>query len=325
MGLSMKMINIIKCTAFSLAFMFTPFSIAAKVLSLSPAGEQFNEILEGLKGDLDGELSFVNLTITKKSNISEIKQALKKHQPNIVVLVGNTSVNLYSKYQATNKGQEFPPGIAVAALFLDQFIAKLTNVTGIAYEIPLVTSMLNVRSVVKNNIKRVGVVHREWMTDFIQTNREFTQAEGIELISIALENKDKNRPKNLRKQLATLLKNDIDALWVINDNNLLNAKTLSKAWLPEIRKAKIPVVVGIESLLTSKINLGSFGIIPDYYGLGVQTASLLIDIMDNDWQIEEISIEQPLSVKKSINLTVLKNNNIAIDAEKISVFDHVID
>lgn len=297
---------------------------AETVLTMSPKGAQFQEIIEGMKEDLGEELDFKNLVVDKSTSIKDVAESFDSLAPSAVVLVGNQSVNLYSKYQRSVGQKQFPPGIAVAALFLEKFIPKLTNVTGIRYEIPLVTSIPSIRNLVQGDIKKVGVVHRELMDDFININKKYTDAEGVELVSVKLLNKDKQRVKNLKKELQQLLESDIDALWVINDNNLLNGSTISKAWLPLIQSSALPVIVGIESLLNTKFSFGSFGIVPDHYGLGVQAASQLIDIMDNEWEISGDSLEQPLSVKKLVNTTVLKKKRIPYDATQLATFDSVI-
>lgn len=293
-------------------------------LVFSAQGQAFNEVVAGIAGDLEEDLQFEVYMIGKTSKVSEIEAQIKKHQPKIIILVENSSIQLYKKYQKKNPNASFPPSVAVAALFVDRFIKGLKNSTGIRYEIPAVTSVVNLRQILPTKVKRVGVVHREWMTGMIEENAKYCRAEGIELVPIALPNKDGKLDKKLKDGLSKLVKNDIDALWVLNDNALLNTKTIRSAWLPTIGKADLPVIVGVRSMLTTRLNFGSFAIVPDHYALGVQAASVIGEIMDEDWEIGDRDIEQPLSVKKVVNVSVLNNKKVKYRKDKLSAMDEVV-
>jgi ABC-type uncharacterized transport system substrate-binding protein len=173
-------------------------------------------------------------------------------------------------------------------------------------------------------VQRVGVVHRQWMNRLIMQNAAYCRTEGIELVSVSIPNKSKILDKKLKQGLKSLLDKKIDALWVLNDNALLNTGMLRTAWLPIVAQSEIPVIVGIEPLLSSKLNLGSFAIVPDHYALGVQAASIIADIMEEGWQIGERTIEQPVSVKKMVNLTVLANKGLGYKPKALQNIDQVI-
>ena len=293
-------------------------------LILTAQGKAFSEVVNGISGDLEEELNFETYIIGKGSKVSEIEAQIKKHKPKIIILVENNSIKLYEKYQKANPGVDFPPSVAVAALFVDRFIAKLKNATGIRYEIPAVTSIVNMRSVLSGKIKKVGVVHRKWMTKLIEENAKYCRSEGIELVSIAIPNKDSKLDKKLKSGLKSLLNQKVDAIWVLNDNVLLNRKMIGNAWLPVIGKARLPVIVGIKPMLSTKLNFGSFAVVPDHYALGVQAASIIGEIMDEDWEIGDRDIEQPVSVKKVVNVTVLNNKKVKYREDRLSAMDEVV-
>lgn len=292
-------------------------------LIFTSQGKAFQEVVQGITGDLEEDLSFVTVTLNKKSSASDIKSAIKKHKPKVIVLIENNSLKLYEKYQKENPKADFPPSVAVAALFVDRYLSKLKNATGIRYEIPAVTSIVNMRSVVSKPVKKVGVVHRDWMKSLIEQNAKYCRAEGIELVSISVPNKGKGLESKLKSGLKKLSK-DVDAIWVLNDNALLNGKMIRSAWLPTIGKAKLPVIVGIRQILGTKLNFGSFAVVPDHYALGVQAASIIGEIMDEDWEIGDRDIEQPVSVKKVVNVAVLNNKNVDYNEDKLSAMDEVV-
>lgn len=293
-------------------------------LIFTAKGAVFDEVVLGITGDLEEDLNFKTVTLSRKSTVKEIEKHIKSVKPKIVVLVENNAVGLYQKYQKANPKAEFPPSIALAALFVDRYVGKLKNATAIRYEIPAVTSIVNMRAILKNDVKKVGVVHREWMKPIIEQNAKYCRAEGIELVSISLPNKDGKLDKKLKSGLDNLRKKDVDAIWVLNDNALLNGKMLKNAWFPVMKKSKLPVIVGVDLFLKSDWNFGSFAIVPDHYSLGVQAASIIGEIMEEDWEIGDRDVEQPVSVKKIVNTTVLENKKIQFKQDKLSAMDEVV-
>ncbi len=307
-------------------YLVAPFSFANEDVALifTSKGVAFEQVIAGISDDLEEDLQFEIYTLNKKSNISEIEDQIKEHQPKIIILIENGPLKLYTKFQKAHPNNDFPPSVAVAALFVDRYLGKIKNATGIRYEIPAVTSAVNLRSVLNRKVKRVGVVHRSWMTSMIVNNAKYCAEEGIELVSIVIPNKDKSLDKKLKQGLQKLLDNKVDAIWVLNDNTLLNRKMIGSSWLPALGKSKIPVIVNIKPLLSTKLNLGMFATIPDNYALGVQAASLIGEIMDDDWEIGDREIEQPLSVKKILNLTVLNKKGLNYHLDKLNTMDEVM-
>ena len=295
-----------------------------KALVFKTEGEAFNEVLKGITDDLEEDLIFVPHDVTKATTPDDIGAVLKKTSPQIVILIGNEAINAYTRFQNESGQEEFPPSLAIAALFVDKLVSNINNATGIRYEIPAVTSIVNMRSMLDQRVKRVGVIYREWMKDFIEENQTYCQSEGIELVTKELPNKSKKMPKLLAKGIKELMKKKVDAFWIINDNALLNRDALLKAWIPSLKKAKQPVIVGVDSLLATKLNFGSYAIVPDHYALGVQGASAIAEIMDEDWSLEDRDIEQPLSVKKLMNISIMKKKGAKIKPDALNKIDTII-
>lgn len=120
------------------------------------------------------------------------------------------------------------------------------NTTGIRYEIPAVTSLVQLRSLMQRPLKKVGVIYRQWMGDFIRQNQRWCQQENIELVSVELPNQLST--SKLKYQLKHLLRKDIDTLWVVNDNGLLRPRSIQNVWLPLLKNVDKPVLVGINAL-----------------------------------------------------------------------------
>ena len=294
------------------------------VLVIKTEGQAFDEVLKGIKDDLEEELDIQMLSVNKSTSVKMLSETIINTNPSILILIGNQAINVYSQYQKKFEGQNFPPSLSIAALFVDKIIGNIQNGTGIRYEIPAVTSIVNMRSMLNSKVEKVGVIYRSWMKDFIEENRRYCESEGIELVAYEIPDKSNKTPQMLKKGLKSLKKSKVDAYWIINDNALLNKDALLKAWLPEFRKIKKPVIVGVDSLLPTKLNFGSYAIVPDHYALGIQGANRILDIMDDDWQLSNDNIEQPLSVKKMLNLSITKKRGITIKNSAIDKVDLVI-
>jgi hypothetical protein len=164
----------------------------------------FDEILLGIRDDLENELMLVEMNIDKDTSNKNIDHMIDKNAPRLIILMGNKAVNLYAKYQSNHDSSNFPPAIAIAALFIDKFALKLKNTTAIRYEIPAVTSVVTLRSILDKPIKKIGVIYREWMSEIIEENRKYCEAEDIELIGIKLPNKINNVSKSIKSALHKL-------------------------------------------------------------------------------------------------------------------------
>jgi len=315
-------------TLLILLFMLSPMAGVAQednLLVFKGQNAVFDDVMKGLREELDGEITINEVIINNDSKIDTFKQTLKQYQPSAVILLGNKAANRYAQLQKSTKGDQYPPSITMAALFAERIIPQLSNATAVRFEIPVVTSLLTMRQFFVEPIKKVGVVHRAWMSPTIEENRKFLNAEGVEIVSYTLPDKPKKPAKLLKKGVEKLIDSKVDVIWIISDNVLLNAETLDKVWLPVSAKSKLPVLVGIEALAESKLQFGNVAVTPDLYGLGAQGASIIFDLMDNDWVFDDTEIRQPIAVKKVVNQAILNERSIQYRKENFSIFDRVIE
>ena len=312
-----------------LVFLILPFSEVAfssegTIYVFRPADTAFKEIASSIEDDISEEIDVVTIEVDKNFNPSSFKKRIETVKPNAIVLLGNSTLNHYIQYQKENPNTNFPPAIATAALFVDKLIPKLKNTSAIRYEIPAVTSIVNMRNVLKKPVKKVGILYREGLRSVIDEYEVYCKEEGIELVRAELPNVNKKVEKKISKSLKTLLKSDVDAFLVLNDNALLTSAGFSKGWKPTIGSKNIPIIVGIDALSKPQLNFGSFSFVPDNSGLGMQAASLIWDLLDNDWEFDADKIQEPLSVKKTINRIVLDKKKIPYSKDRLGSFDKVI-
>jgi len=319
----MKRLTGTKSIVLILLILLIPQVIFAEtILVLRSEGETFDQTYKAIYDDLHDEVTFIEKIIKRKTSTNDIEQSIRNIKPKIIILIGNKSVALYSSYQASVTDKNFPPGLALSALYIDKQLANVKNTSGIRYEIPAVTSAVQVRSLLNKPVRKIGVIYRQWMSDFIQINKDFCRQEDIELVTIKLENNPSFQ--EVKYHLKHLIKDDIDALWVVNDNILLSARLIQNAWIPALKNFNKPVIVGIDALTSTPLSFGTFSISPDNYALGVQGAEMIAEIIDNNWKIDQPDIVEPLSITKLLNVKLSKSKNIPINMQKLDAIDRLI-
>ena len=294
-----------------------------KVLVVRPAGSTFEEARKGIVETLGEGWQFHDLVAGKDFNATALVERWKATAPHAIVLMDNRSVGVYREAR-TLLGDTTTPVVALMGVRIDLAIQQMPNVVGVNYEIPAVTSMVNLRSVLPVPLRRIGVVYRASWGDFFQKQSEFCAPESLELVGRAIP--DEGDPaSSLRKALDELLvKEKVDVLWILNDNLFLNAKIIQSVWMPMVKKAKVLSVVGVEPLVNPALDFGSFAVLPDHYALGSQVAGLLHEIQDMSWKVEDPRADQPLSVVKILNAKQVKKRSGLRD-DKLGEIDKVLE
>lgn len=274
---------------------------AESILVLHPQGNDFAEAIKGIRENLEG-FDVQDVVVSKDSPAGTVAQALASASPEAVVLMDNHSIRLFKEYQAAlPDSAPRIPSIALMAVQVELAIGGIRNATGISYEVPAVTTIVNLRSLLQAPIGKVGVIYRASMESFFVKNAAFCKRENIELVGVKVAD-DADAKTALKNGLEQLnAGGGVDALWVLNDNFFLNVALLKSVWLPAAAKQRKPIVVGVESLIATSLNFGTFAVLPDPYGLGSQTANLIFDLKDNGWDASERGIDQPVSVVKILN------------------------
>jgi len=307
-----------------LALVLTGWASAQnKILVVRPAGTTFEEARKGILETLGAGWQIQDLVANGDLTTKEFTAAWKSAAPKALVLMDNHSVGLYREARSI-VGDTVTPVVALMGVRVDLAIASLHNAIGINYEIPAVTSMVNLRSVIPVPLRRIGVIHRASWGDFLKRQSEFCAPESLTLIGRSIP--DEGDPTSA---VATALKEllgdeKIDALWILNDNLFLNAKIIQGTWMPAIKKSKVLTVVGVEPLVNPSLDFGSFAVLPDNYALGSQVAGILQEIQDAGWKVEEPRVDQPLSVLKILNSRQVKKRS-GIRSEKLGEIDKVLE
>lgn len=294
-----------------------------QLLVLGPESVGFSQVIDTLKQELATEFTIDHQVVNERMSYEQFEKLILRRQPKALVLMDNISINYYRLFQRLHPDpQQQIPAVAAMALFMDRAVEGLNDVTGIRYEVPAIISLVHLRDLVDRPIKKVGVIYRKQAEAFIQEQRLTCQLEQIELVGVSIPNQSESLNRDIRKALDRLNKEDVDALWVLNDSVVLSPEALTYAWLPKIRRFHKPVVVGVMPLIDG-IPLGGFAVLPDHEGIGLQISNLVFEILDRDFRPQESRVINPVSVKTILNLKQI-TKDVPLRTEKLGQVDTII-
>jgi hypothetical protein len=277
------------------------------LLVVTPISENTNTVLTTFVQEVSEEFDVSVLATNADTKVIDLATRLHMTKPACVVLMNNPSVALYRKYQAQYPNDDFPAAVVVMASFLEQIHRGLHNTTGISYEMPGVTIVAKLRTLFDQPIRRVGVVYRKDLRPFLLRQIKLAKPELIEFAAYQVS--DEPSAREIRRAISYLRKErGVEALWILNDNALLGDKeVLAGGWMRALEDFKMPVIVGVSSLVNPKVHFGSFAMLPDHAALGTQAADMVFELRDEEWDAKGRTIEDPLSIKTVVDLSLAKD------------------
>lgn len=291
------------------------------VLVLLPSSASAKATLDGLRSELADEVTLIPRYVDARTEVADVEAAVTLVKPVAVVLMNNPTVRLYRTWQRARPGRA-PPAVAVLSSFLRETGRGVEKLTGVIYEVPLITSLINLRTLLTQPVKRVGVLFRPSFRGYVEEQRAFLAAEGFELVPLEVSGEDL---RELRDGLERLrLEERVDALWVLNDNVLLAREALISGWLPGLRNNRTPVVVNVGSLLSRSVEFGSFAVLPDHRALGVQAANLVAQLAGGGWPQDGLELEYPISVETVLDVRFARKH-LALDEERLATVDRLVE
>ncbi len=296
------------------------------ILVIRPDGPKFEETLKGLRQELGAGFQVMDKVHDPKSTASALIKDLRTYRPLAVVLMDNGPISLYGAAQREwTDSIAMPPSICLMAVRVDRAMEGLQRSMGIFYEVPAVITMMNLRNIMKAPLRRVGVVHRHSMDGFIRRQAELCESENIELVQYQISDSTRDVVGAVRAGLHHLTRREnVDAIWIPNDNFYLTPEIIERAWLPGLERYRKPVVVGVENLVSPVIKFGTFAVLPDHYGLGAQAAGLILEGQDDAWDFEAGTVHHSLAVHKILNID-LTLRYMRINKDRLNEIDILVE
>ena len=290
-----------------LLILISAIFLATASLADSPKKILISQVIEHpdlnitTKGIIDSltQNGFTNIKVENAQGSSviaaQIAAKFVNKNPDIVVGVGTVSAQSFLKYTLKNQ--------LVFSTVTDPLSAGLitNNVTGVSNFVAL-EPQLEIFKKIQPRLKRLGIIYNAGESNSIAIVKKLEQicpAFDLQLIKqIANNTSDVGIA-------ATKLANQVDAIFISNDNNALSA---IGAIIQIATKAKIPVYVSD----TDIVKLGALAALgPNQYRIGFQTGQMIAEIL-NGKDINQIPVEFPKDQDLYINFNSAKNLELEI-------------
>ncbi|MCU7958143.1 MAG: hypothetical protein KZQ74_02280 [gamma proteobacterium symbiont of Bathyaustriella thionipta] len=280
----------------------------------------YKEIVEGIRDEVNGNLNIIEVKLKTNKELGCINNKLSQHKPKFIILIGNKASVCYYRYQKRYPEKDMVPAIIVSSLFVGQLVKHMRNTAAIRYETPLPILVSRSRQLIEEPIDKIGVVYRKWMKDFVFGNKNMAHIEDVKLVHYEIENKPS--AQSVRYYFKQMAKEDIDAIWLIDDSYIMNPKFIKSSIEPILREFKKPVLASSETFVKKEVALADFSMTPDSYFLGIQTASVMMDILtqikeSNGKANEAIDLHskpiEPISMVESINMRLINTKGLKMN------------
>jgi hypothetical protein len=298
---------------------------AETLLVVRQGSENFKEVLDSLKEEIDGDFEIVDEVLSKDSTYEKFAARVREVKPNLLVLLDNQAVGYAKKFnQESDDYAKNLRGVAAMGLNLRKELEGNVNISAVEYEVPAYTLITSYRFIVTKEVKNVLVFYRgSQHAEMIKVATEQLAKEGIALKAMDAEefgttNKDVNffLQRNLLREL---YRKDLDLVWVMSDSVLLNNDNFAEVWVSAARRNKIPFITGIKAFAEKDMGFCVYSASPNHKDLGVQIAQQIFALMDDEeMKADELGIEYILSVQKNINPGKIDEHKIELNKENMN-------
>ncbi|SME99646.1 hypothetical protein [Pseudobacteriovorax antillogorgiicola] len=283
------------------------------ILVVRQQQQLFEDFYKILEVEL-GSYQLHDFILKPKPDYDRFKAEINQRKPQLLILLDNTSIDFAQRYNRKAANPIF--AVATMGLNLKHVLQASNFISGVAFEVPIYTSIVALRSISKKPIRRVLTVYRkDEFAAFIADARHQLKREQIILSGFAVDQymgNSESLNRALKKTLRTRHgKKQFDAIWVMSDNRLMNRNNFRDLWLPKAQELDIPFVCGLKYLAKPDLDFCTFAATPDLKDLGAQIADQVLLILDEGHHPKELGVEYLLSPQFTIN----KRKAQAIDFE----------
>jgi hypothetical protein len=306
-------------------FFLSPLFAAPKdvIVIFRSYGPDDDKLFLSIKKELTTQYNLFDMIITQNSKCNEFDFAIRRWNPQLVIITGNKSVELFAAYQS---GSSNKPLIVPSLLIVNSLDARFQTLipksTALILDIPLSTSLLCLQSVFQVKLTKPGVIYRSMLTDFVEKEKQRLKKHSITLSSVCLNDRRQVLPSTIQEGITQLIDTaKIDCL-ILPDDPQLFTDDLLPIWQSCLSQRHLPVVSNYRSPSLDSSDFVLFTFFPDTSSVALQISRKVQQIHNNNWNMTSNVSERIISIKKSGNLTVIgQYPNISSDLFK--TFDYL--
>ena len=267
-----------------------------------PYSSIFKDVLEGIKREADGKVK--SYALKKDESVANLKQWLRKQDPETVILLGNRGKSVAEEVQ-----REFVT-LTGAAILSDENINA--GVVGISLA-PAPSRLLSKLKQLAPKVRRVIVVyHPETNGWLVELAKSSAIELGLEMKSLPA--KDVREAAALYQQELGDQLNGDDAIWLLQGDPTMDERSLlltilNKAWSSH---------TVVFSSNPSHVKRGAlFSLFPDNFGMGKSLA-----LKARQMKVGDSRSPEPLKdLLIAVNVRTAEHLNLNIDRSQLRDFD----
>lgn len=288
---------------------------AVNILVVQSRDEYLSNVAAKFERELSGPFNIVKLK--KVRDTTEIAEIFPELNPKAIIILEkhskSTSLYWFREYIRSHANQFSRAAfVFVKDFFVDQSEIFADNATAISYLPPISLGVERLQGELHKEIRSIGVIHSRSMRKMIIDNSASCVLSGISLVMKPVP--DRNDPAfvtTLTDALNATRKQKVDALWIIEDENVVQLQLAQEIWVPFIQKNGIPVIVNSEAYMADPWKLGSVCYVPDPQLVSSQIAENIRKLQNENWIVSSPSIN-PLECYSKQLKTVALSRRVAV-------------
>ncbi|WP_141732747.1 hypothetical protein [Oligoflexus tunisiensis] len=281
-----------------LTLLLANLGLAADILVIRPDADEFRKLSEMIEKNLNNEYSLVNSTIAKSTSYEEFEEKIAKSGARVVVAMDNQAIRHLKKYFEL-KPESKIRGIAAMGVNLKDLIPKNKYIAGVAYEVAGYLAIKGFKSATQSKARSALGVYRSSVSRiFAEEARTQLAREKIDLKLLDLEGKSEEDISDAIKY--EVKKNTPEAIWLINDNKIINSRTISTLWLEAARQQKIPLICGIQRL-SKELGICVYSETPTLHGTAEKITGIIYGYIADENDADFYGVEYIQETEKTTN------------------------
>jgi hypothetical protein len=300
---------------FFLPLIAAPKDVIVIFRSYGPGDEK---LFLSIKNKLSTEYNLFDMIITSDSKWNEFDFAIRRWNPQLVIVTGKKSVELLAAYQSkSNNKPLIMPSLLIVNSLEAHFQTTISKSTAIVLDVPLSTSLLCIQSMFQVRLTNPGILYRNILSDHVEKEKKRLKKYSITLASVCLNDKRQALPSLIQEGIAQLIDTaNIDCL-ILPDDPLLFTDELLPIWQSCLSQRHLPIVSNYRSPSLDSSDFVLCTVFPDTSSVPSQIARKVQQIKKCGWKITGDENERVISVEKAGNLRVIGQfQNVSSDIFK---------
>ena len=236
-------------------------------------------------------------------------------KPDIVVGVGTVSAQSFLKYAKANKVKLIFSSVTdpIGASLISDLNCPEQNISGVSNFVELNPQLIMIKKILPK-IKKLGILYNPGELNSVSIVEKLEQLCPTLGITLIKQTIDKTGDV---AQSALKLSQNVDAIFISNDNTALSALPLI---VKSAKTKKIPVFVSD----TDAVSLGAIAALgPNQYEIGKQTGRMIVRLMEGE-ECSKQPIEFPEKVELFINADAAKELEIQIPKDLLDTAKNIV-